>query len=72
MSIDGIVTEQAAKLDALLVETKDRLEVVEGPKCNRYHPTFNIMGHPYWSGYMFGLGGLGFLAAALWGETRND
>jgi hypothetical protein len=57
-TIDEILMEQEAKLDALLGATLRRLEVVEGPRCNRYNRAFNIAGHPYWQGCM--LSGLGF------------
>ena len=45
-----IIQQQNAKLDMLRSDTVERLERIEGPFCNRHHPTFNIANHPYYWG----------------------
>jgi hypothetical protein len=55
--MDEIIKTQKAELDGLLTSIKDRLERVEGPKCNRYPPTFNVFNHPYWAGVEFRMPG---------------
>jgi hypothetical protein len=56
-SMDEIIKSQEAELDGLLTSTKARLERVEGPKCNRYPPEFNVANHPYWAGVEFRMPG---------------